>query len=123
MQSFKGEKNNQPRLSSFVVLHNLQDDIPRLLDASLGADDLNRLTLALGAGYLDLGASLLPDAVDLGAAGPDNVAVGTGVGEDKVADSVLLLCLLEGLLDLGASGSDGFGGGADEHPRDVTLLG
>jgi hypothetical protein len=105
------------------VLHNLQDDIPGLLNASLGANDLNRFTLALRAWDLDLGTGLLANAVDLSATGPNDEAVRAGVGQDEVADGVLLLSLLESSVDLGASGGDSFGRGADENPGDVAFLG
>lgn len=106
-----------------VILHNLQDNIPRLLNARLSTHDLNCLALALRTRHLDLGTSLLADAVDLSAAGSDNVAVRAGVGEDKEADGVLLLSLLEGAVDLGAGGGDGLGRRADEHPGDLAFLG
>ena len=106
-----------------VLLNNLEDDVPRLLNTSLGADDLDRLALALGARDLDLGPGLLADAVDLGAAGADDVAVRARVRQDEVADGVLLGGLLQGAVELGAGGGDGFRRGACKNPGDVSLLG
>jgi hypothetical protein len=105
------------------VLHNLQDDVSGLLNTSLGADDLNRLALALRARDLNLSTGLLANAVDLSATGPNDEAVCAGVGQDEVADGVLLLGLLKSSVDLGASGGDGFGRGTDKNPGDVAFLG
>lgn len=114
--------HTQESQQNLVVLDNLEDDVPGLLNTSLGADDLDGLALALRTRDLDLGAGLLPDPVDLGTAGANDVAVGTRVGQDEETDGVLLARLLESLVDLGTGGGDGFGRGADEDPGDLAIL-
>lgn len=114
---------NKPKHLLVIVPHNLENNIPRLLNPLLRAHNLNSLALALRAGHLDLRPRALPDAVDFRAAGADDVAVGARVRQDEVADRVLLLGLVEGAVDFGAGGRDGFGRGADEHPGDVAILG
>ena len=64
----------------WVVLNNLQDNVSCLFNAILRAGNLNGLALVLIAWNLDLRAGLLPDAVDLSAAGSNHVSVRPRIG-------------------------------------------